>query len=296
MTHQKRIDVARLIDATASAERRLREETFLAPAVRGGLVRVRVGGLVRSFVPRPNGFEGWGLFRQRDERTASVVEEAPLPLVDRYLRLFAPIRLVLAYRVGGRSWVAVPANASDARQRRIPDGPCVVHLAERVSAFDRIVAQHDGGAFWFEAADSRADPILAERLRESLANTVAADRLAVPGLTSEHALAYAIASVPDTGFAAPRRHEARPRAAAAYEERSDEGRLRRALGRGGGRLLEHSEQGDCWIVHWTTSDGERHTSAVTKGDLTVVSSGVCLSGRDRDFDLLSLVGVIEQRD
>jgi hypothetical protein len=49
-------------------------------------------------------------------------------------------------------------------------------------------------------------------------------------------------------------------------------------------------------VEWTTSEGLRHTSAVTKTDLTVVSSGICLSGRDRDFDLLSLVGVVEGSD
>jgi hypothetical protein len=40
----------------------------------------------------------------------------------------------------------------------------------------------------------------------------------------------------------------------------------------------------------------RHTSAIAKADLTVVSSGICLSGRDRDFDLQSLVGVIEHQE
>ena len=34
---------------------------------------------------------------------------------------------------------------------------------------------------------------------------------------------------------------------------------------------------------------------VSKRDLTVISSGICLSDRDRDFDLQSLVGVIEKR-
>ena len=43
----------------------------------------------------------------------------------------------------------------------------------------------------------------------------------------------------------------------------------------------------------SVSYGQRHTSAIGKGDLTVISSGICLSGRARDFDLQSLVGVMD---
>ncbi|MDX2232056.1 MAG: hypothetical protein NW220_20650 [Leptolyngbyaceae cyanobacterium bins.349] len=73
----------------------------------------------------------------------------------------------------------------------------------------------------------------------------------------------------------------------------DEKRLRQALKLGGGELHQFQDRGDYWTVDWTTSDGVRHTSAIAKDDLTVVSSGICLSGRDRDFDLQSLVGVME---
>jgi hypothetical protein len=74
-----------------------------------------------------------------------------------------------------------------------------------------------------------------------------------------------------------------------------EGRLRDALRTGGGNLREFRDRGEYWLVEWTTANGIRHTSAVAKADLTVISSGICLSGRDRDFDLQSLVGVIEGR-
>ncbi len=76
----------------------------------------------------------------------------------------------------------------------------------------------------------------------------------------------------------------------------DEGRLREALHMGGGELREFRDRGDFWQAEWMTRNGDRHTSAISKGDLTVISSGICLSGYDRDFDLQSLVGVIEARD
>ena len=38
-----------------------------------------------------------------------------------------------------------------------------------------------------------------------------------------------------------------------------------------------------------------HTSLIRKNDLTVVSAGICLDDQDEDFDLMALVGVMEQR-
>lgn len=49
-------------------------------------------------------------------------------------------------------------------------------------------------------------------------------------------------------------------------------------------------------MEWTTAEGDSHSSAISKADLTVISAGIGLSERDRDFDLQSLVGVVEQAD
>ena len=66
-----------------------------------------------------------------------------------------------------------------------------------------------------------------------------------------------------------------------------------ALSRAGGRLSSYRDRGDNWLVTWTAPGGRVHHSVIHKHDLTVISSGICLSGQDRNFDLQSLVGVME---
>ena len=75
----------------------------------------------------------------------------------------------------------------------------------------------------------------------------------------------------------------------------DQQQLQSALKTAGGTLLDFERRRDFWLVYWQTSSGARHRSAISRQNLTVLSSGVCLSGRDADFDLESLVGVIERR-
>ena len=79
-----------------------------------------------------------------------------------------------------------------------------------------------------------------------------------------------------------------------------EGHLRHALRKADATLHGYSEalnpDGtlDSLVVEWSErGQGRRYRSTIDPG-LTVVSSGICLSGRDRDFDLTSLVGVMAQ--
>jgi hypothetical protein len=62
---------------------------------------------------------------------------------------------------------------------------------------------------------------------------------------------------------------------------------------GGGDLHGFRDRGEFWLVEWLARDGQLHTSAIAKNDLTVISAGICLSGEDQKFDLQSLVGVVE---
>ncbi|MGI9174551.1 MAG: hypothetical protein ACR2GR_04455 [Rhodothermales bacterium] len=278
-----------LIERLAAQERRLQHAVFLAPVVAGGSVRVRVEGLVYTFRLADSAFEGWGLLRARDAATAEVVG-APRPAqVGDYWRRLQRGRLRLAFSLHGRTWLAVPAFPSDARtpqgEGKLSGGlrPVPVHLVERARPLARIVARWDGGSFWFEAVDRRADPHKAEALREALRRETTPEALRVPHLTPEDRAAYACAW--------HRTHAARRR----RQDVREGGRLREALARGGGRLEQHDDLGDAWRVRWTTAAGEPHVSVVRKRDLTVLSAGLCLSDRDKDFDLTALVGVVEDR-
>src|SRR5439155_25066166 len=225
-------------------------------------------------------FEGWALFQPVSDDTAEVAEEASLPLVTEYLQRLQPLRLRLAHALKGQNWLAYPVNESDARQRYGAARPVPVHLVAEGAPFEQIGARWDGGSWWFEEVDRRADPQVAERLREAMRAITPPEAVRFKGITPEMRVAYDLAAQQAKEFQA------------LMQPRRDEARLRAALTLGGGELREFHDRGDFWLVEWTTRDGERHTSAIAKQELTVVSAGICLSGQDRDFDLQSLVGVV----
>jgi len=278
------VSVRRLVAKLAAAEEEARRRRILAPCLPGGMIRVKVSGLVLTLRVSPGDFEGWGIFRAADDRVAELQEEPDLPSILRYLERLRPLRAWLCCPLRRRTWLAYPASESDARQRGWPARPFAVHLVSEASAFDRVVARHDGRSWWFGEPDRRSDPRAADQLREAQAEGVAPDELRVAGLTPELRTAYALATRKDEDLEGVR------------AQTSDEQRLRRALELGGGELHGFVDHGSYWTVEWSTGEGQRHTSAVSRDQLTVLSAGICLDDRDSDFDLESLVGVMEGSD
>ena len=283
------VDIRGLIKQLAAREEDLRREQFLAPCVGGGQVRVSLDGLVCSFRPRPADFEGWGIFKPVDDGTAEVVEAAGLPQVARYLRLLKPLRVRLAERLHGQTWLAYPSNVEDARRQFKACGELRVHLVSEGARFEQSVAYTDGCNYFHGELDRRADPTLAERLREFLRQGVEPHLVTWKGITPEMRAVYALAAE----FAPEMRHMRRRREAARTRQPADQ-RLSAALGLNGGKLVDYEDEGENWRVAWQTSHGDAHISTVAKRDLTIVSAGICLSGYDADFDLQSLVGVVER--
>jgi hypothetical protein len=268
---RRRVD--ELLDRFAAAEERFLRSEFLAPALPGGVVQVRLEGVV--FRLRLGGdFRGWGVFRPTGPATAVLVRRATLAEQRRYLGLL-PRRRVILCRPRRDGWQAWPAQHGD--RRFGPPGLLPVRLVEEAQPFDVARTRFDGAQSWFEQADARADPAAAAYLRQALGAMTPPDRLARRGLTAEERAAY--------GVLFELRREA--------ERDRTEDRLRGALGHAGAELAGYVERADGYRVEYRV-DGERHVSVVGKGDLSVQLAGVCLSGEDRRFDLASLVGVLRE--
>lgn len=73
----------------------------------------------------------------------------------------------------------------------------------------------------------------------------------------------------------------------------DERRIDRALRFAGADLVRWSEKNGTFEVTFRV-DGAEHTTWISKSDLSLVGAGICLSDRDGEFDLTSLVGVIRE--
>lgn len=278
-----------LLQSVARQEQEALHREFLAPCVRGGRLRARVGEMIYTFKPLPADFEGWGIFLPVNTQEAELLEEASLFQTSDYLQLLRAVRLRLAQQLGGQTWLAYAANESDFAQRFGAARPVLIHLVSEGAAFEQVIARNDGSSFFFEEIDRRSDPDVARTLRGAAANHTLAENLQFAHLTPEMRVCYELATQP---YTPPAKRRASYRQQTPVPQ-SDEQRLAQALQTGGGSLEGYTDRGDYWVVEWTSRNGERHSSAIGKDDFTVISSGICLSGRDRDFDLQSLVGVID---
>jgi hypothetical protein len=267
-----------ILERLAAAEERAFAAEFLAPILRGGTVQVRIAGVVCRLTVRPPDFEGWGVFRPDSARTARLVRPARLAERRGYLDMLPLLRVIVCEREQDR-WLAIPAHRADARFRI--EGLVPVRLVEEPRLFDVLLTRFDGAQCWYDGPEPRRDPATADYLREALARMVAPDQLSRPRLTPEEREAYLV------NYA--------PRLQAELDCRRDrvEERLRAALAHAGAGFRGYQEHGDVYRVAYVV-DGRRHVSVVSRDDLSVQVAGICLSGRDRHFDLQSMVGVLRE--
>jgi hypothetical protein len=210
----------------------------------------------------------------------------------------------------------LPYNESDARRRfGLAAEPVPIFLCDPANGaerFERVVTRVDSGTLWFDGPDLLSDPTHAEWLRDAAAQEELAERF-LPGLSGSERLAllYAQIRTLEVATAAERLHQVRQHGQSPQQQQDClrrlahhdelERRLRRALARADATLHSYTEalnpdgSPGPLVVEWSERGQARRYRSALAPDLTVVSSGICLSGRDRDFDLTSLVSVMRNR-
>jgi hypothetical protein len=310
------IDAQALMARLSKAGGALLERETLAPLLPRGLIRTRLDGLVYTFKPRGS-FSGWGRFRPLNEREAEPVGEAWPWERGAYLALFPLLRLILLWPDPNSArpftWWAIPFNESEARQRfGLVNEPLPVFLCDPTDGADRfarVLARVDGRTLWYDGLDLLSDPAHAEWLRDAAAQEEMSDRFLAGLAASErralllhnlrsvetaHAAESAVRDVVLRQGRGEQREWLRRRA---HAERLED-RLCRALGKADAVLHGYTEipgrdgLPEALIVEWGAAGQRYRYRSTLDPNLAVVSSGICLSGRDGDFDLTSLVSVM----
>lgn len=230
------------------------------------------------------------------------------------------------------TWLALPYNDSDAHQRfGFSTEPLPVFLCDPTNGaerFERILVRVDSTTLWFDGPDTLADPTHAEWLRNAATNPDTMERF-LPGLASSERSALLFWQIRQIELALE--PELRTQAQADLKRQLTEHRqnrqmqqellrlsrqeqqerlrqtilrsrleesLRHALAKADATLHSFSEiptldgSPGHLVVEWSGQGQTRRYRSTLDPRLTVVSSGICLSDRDRDFDLTSLVSVM----
>lgn len=300
----RHVDPRTLIARLSQESQQLVRREIIAPLLPGGRIRTRVDGLIYEFNVQER-FVGWGRFRPLNERAAHVLSEALPWERGGYLELFPALRVVLLWPTGREyapgTWLALPYNESDAWQRfNFAMEPLPVFLCDPTDGaqpFERVLARVDGGTLWFEGPDVLADPEHAEWLRNASAQQT--EEHFPPGLAGSERLALLYWRLRQLELSLPAR--AQPTGHQPQHNRQEQS-LRHALAKADATLHSFSEVRapdgvhNQLIIEWSEHGRSRRYRSVIDAHLTVVASGICLSGRDQEFDLTSLVSVMADAD
>lgn len=316
---QKKIDVRKLVARLHQESNTVLQRELIAPLLPGGKIRTCLSGMVHEFTLRGE-FVGWGCFQPLNEREAELVREALPWERGSYLELFPLLRVILLWpdtttRFPG-TWWALPYNESDARQRfGFAAEPRPIFLCDPTNGaeqFERVLVRVNGGTLWYDGPDPLADPVNAEWLRDAATHNDGTNSF-LSGLASSERMALLLWQIRQLEQLRPElRRQEQERAQQRhlrYQQQQEwlrqqvergqlEERLRHALAKADATLHSYRElptndgSPGQLIVEWSEQGETRRYRSTLDPRLTVVSSGICLSGQDRNFDLTSLVSVM----
>ena len=269
-----------LLNKLSAQEKDFLDQDIFAPYVKGGAqIVLRINKVVYKLKTRKFKRDGFGVFRATDASNARLVREAESYEIEDYLHLLQKVDFILVSKLS--RWLAYPASGHSFKQQ-FKTNPALtqVLVVDNVELMDTIEARFDGANFWFDCVKFGGDIERKENLRNRLENqNYSITKEIKSGLTPEENIAFK--------FAVAFHQEA--------NKSELEKRLEQEFHKTGALMSKFVERGDTVEVQWSDKKTSgKYTSVLKKGDLSVITAGICLSGGDKRFDLQSLVTVCRQ--
>lgn len=244
-------------------------------------------GLLKKFKFRPIRKEGFYLIHVNEGKLINKRQIDPDDaLVYDYLSLLTRVHMIAARSVDDYNWMALPVNEEVAQKQGLL-GCQIVFGCENIEHFDHIICgQTLDGHLVFIENDYSFDPQILTRYREQFEQAKQSRVLKLElNASQQHQEVFKLAIQEVKELIEEDRKILR---------QTIEGRIRLSLEETGARLISHVVRRDLVEVRWRSRSGQAYSSILNSTTLDVIAAGICLSGTDRVFDLVSLVGVIHE--
>jgi hypothetical protein len=241
---------------------------------RNGIIRVQINQHPYSLQTNAESV-GWCILKPTSSHTAKVIRAAEVYEIQAIQEKMPRLRVIAMRRIHASRWLVYPWNLSDAESKnlKIPPYDCLM-VDTNIEPFMVLQTRLWNNQLIFESV---IPSIINIDLLGSLDEGIK-DSPAISGMIPEFKTVYSMLT--------DEIEQARKATVA--------GRIDDAVSYLGGDLIGFSESGNGYTIRWKV--GENEYSTIVQSDLRLISSGICLSGRDRDQTLTSIVSVMRQRD
>lgn len=270
------MDVLELIKSVGIKEKNIKDSIFISPIYNNDYVVARIDGFIQKFrVAKAT--PGWYKIKPKNLHEAKIVDQADFIEIDNYFKLLTQVRMILIYK-SEDVYLGVPLKNNSLKLDFTQVFPVYLVSEDQAGAFENVVCGYDGANFWYRQNDISSDPARTEHLRESFEKLVKPEKVAYKGLTLEERVAYSI------------RFSLDKKARESLKEIS----IKKDVELAGGEFVRFIERNDHFSITYKVGKQE-YTSYVSKDTSHhVLTAGVCLQGKDRDFDLATLIPVLRE--
>ena len=98
-------NIFNLLQDFAKEEAKLQNTLFIAPCLLDAFVQTKVNHIVYTFALLDNNFEGFGIFKPLNTKTATFVKPASETKIEHYLQQFKKNHLLLIAHLQGNTWL-----------------------------------------------------------------------------------------------------------------------------------------------------------------------------------------------